>query len=153
MSINNTCSAPGTWSPSGAKAAFFWPCLSGHRWLTPPPHSEWSTISEGQEEAKTWSCKSIKQAMGGSGGGRGHEKQTINPKSISTAAEASSPGVHSAVMSSRGGLRVTLEPVPGTVLHQHSTESFLPFIHFLSPILSAILSTLILWVACQPTGT
>lgn len=111
---------------------------------------------KGRKEAKTWSCKSIKQAMGGSGwggGGRGHEKQTINPKSISTAAEASSPGVHSAVMSSRGGLRVTLEPVPGTVLHQHSTESFPPFIHFLSPILSAILSTLILWVACQPTGT
>lgn len=38
-----------------------------------------------------------KAAMGRSGvqgGGRGHEKQTINPKSISTAAQASRQGVH-----------------------------------------------------------
>lgn len=65
MSINKTCSVPGERSPSHANAAFFWPCLGGHAQLTLPPLSERTTISEGQEETRTWSCKSIKQAMAG----------------------------------------------------------------------------------------
>lgn len=65
MSINKTCSVPGEQSPLHAKAAFFWPCLGGHTQLTQLPHSELNTVSEGQEEVRTWSCKSIKQAMAG----------------------------------------------------------------------------------------
>lgn len=33
--------------------------------LTQLPHSALNTVSEGQEEVRTWSCKSIKQAMAG----------------------------------------------------------------------------------------
>lgn len=45
------------------------PPFSGHASVhtrgSAQPHCAWSTISEGQEEARTWSCKSIKQTMGG----------------------------------------------------------------------------------------
>lgn len=62
-----------------------WQQLSGHAQLTTRPHSEWNTISEGQEEASTWSWKSIKQAKAARGRrswreDRGHEKTSYLPQ-------------------------------------------------------------------------
>lgn len=79
---HKTCSVPGEWSPSCAKAAFLWLSLGGHRQLTPLHHSEWNTISEGLEEARTWSCKSIQQAMGGKMEDMNNYQSNINQHSF-----------------------------------------------------------------------
>lgn len=84
--------------------------------LTQLPHSELNTVSEGQEEVRTWSCKSIKQAMAGEMEDM-KNKLPIQSQSAHLP-KASSHGVHSYGMHS-SRVRLYWEPVPSTVLHQH----------------------------------
>lgn len=129
MSIDKTCSVPGEQSPLHAKAAFFWPCLGGHTQLTQLHRSELNTVSEGQEEVRTWSCKSIKQAMA-----RELEdmKNKLPIQSQSEGLQPRSAQLQNALLQGTALLGACAQHSASSTL-----EELLPFIYsFLSPILS-----------------
>lgn len=152
VSTNSTCCAPGAWKPLRGHGCLFLAMPQRTQVAHPSSPLRMEHHLRGQEGAKTWSGKSIKRHWGRREGGRGHKNTLSTPNPSARLPELPPGRALGCEVEGGRGLRVTPEPVPSTGLPLHSTR---PFLHsFISrlPFHQATWSTLVLWVACQPTG-